>query len=80
MSENGGYLQEQDLIEECAKALYEADDPWSSAFEWPNMGSKDQSADNYRRLAGEVVKVLARRGLLNDLGIEQIRKAGIKPL
>lgn len=30
--------------------------------------------------AALMLESLVRRGLLNDLGIEQIRKAGIKPL
>lgn len=40
-----------DVIERVAKAIYEADDVWSSAFPWPTMGSNEQSADNYRRIA-----------------------------
>ncbi|WP_421591111.1 hypothetical protein [Shinella sp. M27] len=45
-------------IEEVAKAIYEADDVWSEAFPWPAMGSKEQSADNYRRIARAAVDAL----------------------
>lgn len=38
-------------LEAVAKAIYEEDDVWSAAFPWPKMGSKEQSADNYRRIA-----------------------------
>lgn len=45
-------------IEEVAKAIYEADDVWSEAFPWPAMGSKEQSADNYRRIARAAIEAL----------------------
>lgn len=45
-------------IEEVAKAIYEADDVWSEAFPWPTMGCKDQSADNYRRIARAAIEAL----------------------
>ncbi|WP_313522562.1 hypothetical protein [Shinella sp.] len=45
-------------IEDVAKAIYEADDVWSEAFPWPAMGSKEQSADNYRRIARAAVDAL----------------------
>lgn len=46
------------MIERVAKAIYEADDPWSSAFEWPVMGSERQSADEYRRIAKAAIEAM----------------------
>lgn len=47
-----------DKINRVAKAIYEADDVWSAAFPWPSMPSKDQSADNYRRIARAAIEVI----------------------
>lgn len=46
------------MIEKAARAIYEADDVWSSAFPWPDMGSDDQSADNYRRIARAAIEAM----------------------
>jgi hypothetical protein len=46
------------MIERVARAIYEADDPWSSAFEWPTMGSEKQSADEYRRIARAAIEAM----------------------
>lgn len=45
-------------VERVAKAIYEADDPWSEAFPWPTMGSKEQSAENYRRIAKAAIEAM----------------------
>jgi len=49
----------EEEIERVAKAIYEADDPWSEAFPWPSMGSKEQSADNYRRIARAAIEAMS---------------------
>jgi hypothetical protein len=49
----------QTMIEVCAKALYEEDDPWSVAWKWPNLDPQcGGSADTYRRLARAVLTAL----------------------
>jgi hypothetical protein len=48
-----------EMIERVAKAIYEADDVWSAAFPWPTMGSDEQSADNYRRIARAAITAMA---------------------
>lgn len=50
----------EEEIERVAKAIYEADDPWSEAFPWPNMGSKEQSAENYRRIAKAAISAMKK--------------------
>jgi hypothetical protein len=40
-----------EMIERVAKAIYEADDPWHSAFPWPNLSEKQAGVDAYRRCA-----------------------------
>lgn len=82
MSDQGGYLQEQDLIQEIGKEILGPDqyqfllsgayDYEGSDFPW--VSQKDLETD-----IKTVLTVLARRQLLNDFGIEQIRKSGIKP-
>ena len=47
-----------EMIERVAKAIYEEDDVWNSAFPWPQMPSSEQSADNYRRIARAAVKAM----------------------
>lgn len=47
-----------EMIERVAKAIYEADDVWSEAFPWPTMGSDEQSADNYRRIARAAIQAM----------------------
>lgn len=47
-----------EMIDRVAKAIYEADDVWSEAFPWPVMGSKDQSPDEYRRIARAAIEAM----------------------
>lgn len=51
-------MGEPKLVERVAKAIYEADDPWSAAFPWPNLGSKEQSVENYRRIARAAIEAM----------------------
>jgi len=46
------------MVERVARAIYEADDVWSEAFPWPNMGSPNQSADEYRRIARAAIEAM----------------------
>ncbi len=47
-----------EMIERVAKAIYEEDDAWSSAFPWPQMPSIEQSAENYRRIAKAAIMAM----------------------
>lgn len=46
------------MIERVARAIYEADDAWSTAFPWPSMASSEQSPDNYRRIARAAIEAM----------------------
>lgn len=54
------YTITDERVEMAAKALYEADDPWHSAFPWPHFNREDEEgiAKNYRRLARTVLETL----------------------
>jgi len=45
------------LIEQIARAIYEADDPWHEAFPWPNPDGLGAAA-NYRRIATAILPII----------------------
>lgn len=47
------------MIERVARAIYEADDPWHSAFPWPNLNEKQGGAEGYRRAARAAINAVA---------------------
>lgn len=51
-------MTDAELIEAAARAIYEQDDPWQSAFPWPNLPEIGQ-ADGYRAAAQAALTVLA---------------------
>lgn len=59
----GGYLNEPDLMKELTNAV--------------NIVGLFKVTSEKK--AKKVLAILVRRGLLNDLGISELRKTGIKP-
>lgn len=52
-----------EMIERVARAIYEADEPWSEAFPWPQLSAGSQtSPDEYRRIARAAIEAMK----LND--------------
>lgn len=45
-------------LEEVARAIYEADDPWASAFPWPKLKEGEPRADEYRRVARAAIEAM----------------------
>jgi hypothetical protein len=51
-----------DVIELAAQTIYEADDPWASAWPWPMQGHPNSNPDAYRRIARAAAPILAEYG------------------
>jgi len=48
----------ESTIERVARAIYEEDDPWHTAFPWPNLNEKQTSPDAYRRIARAAIEAM----------------------
>lgn len=51
-----------DVIERAAQTIYEADDPWASAWPWPMQGHPNSNPDAYRRIARAAAPILMEYG------------------
>ena len=49
---------DQATVERVARALYEEDDVWHSAFPWPDLQPDQIDTDNYRRLARAAIAAM----------------------
>lgn len=48
-----------DMVERVAKAIYEADDPWHTAWPWPDLQSDQVGVDQYRRIRRIAIAAIA---------------------
>lgn len=53
-------MTDEALIEELARAIYEADDPWHKAWPWPNC-SQAGHADAMRHIARAILPIIRAR-------------------
>lgn len=49
-----------EMVERVARAVYEADDPWSDAFPWPDLNESQNSPETYRRIARAAIEAMRR--------------------
>lgn len=63
-------MKRDELIEAMARAMYEADDVWHVAFQWPDL-PEIGGADGYRAIATAALKAL--RDTLEPVGYLQAK-------
>jgi hypothetical protein len=57
----------EDAVERVAKAIYEADDPWHTAFPWPNLNEKQGGAEGYRNAARAAISAASIPAVVKEL-------------